>query len=59
MELNAIQVAAIAPIQATDHFWEESRIDHFDEEQTAAEIPTIEMTAAIALLLSFLSFFLL
>lgn len=59
MKLSAIQVAAIAPIQATDPFREESRTDHFDEEQTAPEIPTTEMTAAIALMFSFLSFFLL
>lgn len=57
MKLNAIHVAAITPIQATDYFQEESRIDHFDEEQTTPGIPIVEMTAAIVSLLSFLSFF--
>lgn len=57
MELNTIQVAAIAPIQAADHFREESRIDHYDEEQTAPSMPAVEMTAAIAFPLSSLSFF--
>lgn len=57
MKLNAIHVAAITPIQATDYFQEESRIDHFDEEQTTPDIPIVEMTAVIVSLLSFLSFF--